>query len=279
MFNLIVSGNESAWETAQPWSMMAGRFKEYSGTSIEVDAISMSDIQSLKKLEDVPTLIMYEWGIGAANGGIVRFGYLQNIKRTGQTISFNFREEAHADRDIIVEYASELQINDLEKSRTHWAIKDGDIPRELLEQMVPGNFQKFRYDVVFSYADEENEYVKKVVAFLQKEDIKLFYAPFKEAVLWGRDLAEELEIIYRKDGRYCVMFISENYAKKAWPNHEKKSAMSREVQQKDRYILPCRFDDTEVPGLPTSISYIDLNHKTPEELGELIRQVLRRRRI
>ena len=48
------------------------------------------------------------------------------------------------------------------------------------------------------------------------------------------------------------------------------------VQQRTRYILPCRFDDTEVPGLPPSIHYVDLNGKTPAQLAQLILEVLRK---
>jgi hypothetical protein len=148
----------------------------------------------------------------------------------------------------------------------------------MLQQMIQGPYRKFRFEVVLSYAGEDHVYVEKVATFLRERGIELFFAPFKEADLWGNDLSEELDMIYRMEGRYCVMFLSKNYAKKAWPTHERRSALSRAVQQQGRYVLPCRFDDTEVPGLRPSISYVDLNTKTPEQLGELIIEVLRRKR-
>ncbi len=77
-------------------------------------------------------------------------------------------------------------------------------------------------------------------------------------------------MIYRMDGRYCVMFISKHYAAKAWPTAERRSALARAIEERTDYILPARFDNTEVPGLRPTIHYIDLSRKTPEELGRLI---------
>ena len=34
-------------------------------------------------------------------------------------------------------------------------------------------------------------------------------------------------------------------------------------------ILPVRFDDTEIPGIPSTINYVDLRYTTEEELAEL----------
>ena len=276
MFNLLVSGNASAWDTTQPWSMRIERFKEYSGS--KADEISARQPLTLKALEGVPTLLMYEWGVDGPSADVVRFGYMENIRTTGQLIQFTFREESHCDRDLIDEFASLLSLSDWERSRTHWAVKDGDIPRDVMQQMIQGPHRKFRFEVVLSYAGEDLAYVERVATFLRERGIELFFAPFNEADLWGNDLSEELDIVYRREGRYCVMFLSKDYARKAWPTHERRSALSRAVQDQGRYLLPCRFDDTEVPGLRPSVSYVDLNTKTPEQLGDLIIEVLRRKR-
>jgi hypothetical protein len=66
------------------------------------------------------------------------------------------------------------------------------------------------------------------------------------------------------------MFISEHYAKKVWTNHERKSMQERAFRESEEYILPARFDETEVPGLYSTVSYIDLNYKTPYEFAKVI---------
>ena len=276
MFNLLISGVSAAWEDRQPWSMPVDRFKEFSGR--EADKLEPNQASTLKVLEEVPALVAYEWGVSGIEADVVRFGYLQDIEMVGGSLQFHFRVEAHCDLGLIDEFAAVLSLHKWERTRTHWAIKDGEIPAEMLKQMIRGPYRRFRYEVVLSYAGEDHAYVERVAHYLRECDVELFFAQFREADLWGKELTEELDIIYRREGRYCVMFVSEHYARKAWPTYERRSAMSRAVQEQGRYILPCRFDDTEVPGLRPSISYVDMNSKSPEQLGDLIIQVLRRRR-
>jgi hypothetical protein len=72
------------------------------------------------------------------------------------------------------------------------------------------------------------------------------------------------------------MFISKHYAEKVWPTHERRSAFEKAIEAKEEYILPARFDDTEIPGLRKTIGYADLRHKSPEQLAALILEKLGR---
>lgn len=134
------------------------------------------------------------------------------------------------------------------------------------------------YENALSFAGEDREYVEVVAAYLKRNGVRCFYDRYEEATLWGKDLAEHLENVYQK-ARYCVMFISSHYATKMWPSHERKNALARAVEEKGEYILPARFDNTEVPGIRHTISYIDLRSKTPEALGLLILQKLGRKPV
>ena len=66
------------------------------------------------------------------------------------------------------------------------------------------------------------------------------------------------------------MFISAAYVHKAWTTHERKHAQERELFAQEQYILPARFDDTDVPGMTKTVGYQDLRKTTPEQLVELI---------
>lgn len=127
----------------------------------------------------------------------------------------------------------------------------------------------YEFDVALSFAGEDRLYVQQVAKFLKSNRLNVFYDEFEEAKMWGKDLAEHLDDIYRNKARYCVIFISSHYANKAWPSHEKRSALARGVIEKE-YILPARFDETEILGIPPSTVYIDLRKKMPEEFGQLI---------
>ena len=135
---------------------------------------------------------------------------------------------------------------------------------------------KFDYDVAFSFAGEDRAYVEKVADYLKENSVKVFYDDFEKIDLWGKNLYEYLDSIYREKSRYCVMFFSSSYAKKIWTNHERKSAQARAIKEKGEYILPARFDKTEIPGIIPTVGYIDLSSLEPEEFGKLILEKLKK---
>ncbi|MDP2653106.1 MAG: TIR domain-containing protein [Candidatus Omnitrophota bacterium] len=127
----------------------------------------------------------------------------------------------------------------------------------------------YQYDVALSFAGEDRSYVDRVAEYLRSKSIRVFYDEFEEVNIWGKDLVEHFAGIYSKEAKYCVMFISRHYAEKAWPRHEKQSALARALGDQG-YILPVRFDDTDIPGLLPTVGYIDLRKNTPEQLSDLI---------
>ena len=127
----------------------------------------------------------------------------------------------------------------------------------------------FEYDVCLSFAGEQREYVQQVAHVLQGQGVKVFYDGYEEADLWGKDLYEHLALVYSKKARYCNLFASKDYADKVWTSHERENAQARALQSKGEYLLPARFDDTEIPGVRPTIGYVDLNKKSPEQLAEL----------
>src|SRR5689334_15561742 len=56
----------------------------------------------------------------------------------------------------------------------------------------------FEYDVCLSFAGEQREYVEDVAARLRASGVRVFYDDYEKASLWGKDLYEHLDWIYRK---------------------------------------------------------------------------------
>jgi hypothetical protein len=129
---------------------------------------------------------------------------------------------------------------------------------------------KYNYDVVLSFAGEDRHYVEKVANLLLYQKIRVYYDDFKKVDNWGKDLFTHFDDIYRNKAKYCVMFISKHYANKLWTNHERKSAQARAFLEKEEYILPVRFDATEIPGVTPTIGYINANNISEEELVDMI---------
>lgn len=133
---------------------------------------------------------------------------------------------------------------------------------------------EFDYDVALSFAGEDRPVVTQLASALVGEGVRVFYDDYEQAELWGKDLYQHLQGVYRDRAKYCVIFVSGAYAKKLWPRHELKQAQARAFSESREYILPVRLDDTEVPGLNATVGYIDLRNHTVAELNEVILQKL-----
>jgi hypothetical protein len=140
-----------------------------------------------------------------------------------------------------------------------------------------GDSNNFAYDVALSFAGEDRPYVAQVAAALADADVKVFYDRYESATLWGKDLYAHLSDVYQNQARFSVVFVSKHYAVKVWTSHERRSAQARAIREKTEYILPARFDDTEIPGFLPTIGYVDLRTTSPLKLAELILAKLGRR--
>ncbi len=129
--------------------------------------------------------------------------------------------------------------------------------------------QTYQYDVALSFAGEDREYVEEVALFLKNYDINVFYDKFEQANLWGKNLYEYLQEIYKNKAKYSIIFISENYKKKAWTNHERQSAQARAFEESIEYILPIKLDDTEIAGINSTVGYLDGRIYSPKEISKL----------
>ncbi|MDY0386993.1 MAG: TIR domain-containing protein [Methanolobus sp.] len=134
------------------------------------------------------------------------------------------------------------------------------------------------YEVVLSFAGEDRDYVQAVAECLMENDVSFFYDMYEQATLWGKDLYEHLAKVYRGNARYCIMFISENYKDKLWTTHERRNAFAKAFTEREEYILPARFDKTEIDGLRHTIGYINLNKYEPQEFTGLILEKLGRKK-
>jgi hypothetical protein len=131
-----------------------------------------------------------------------------------------------------------------------------------------------QYDVALSFAGENRAYVEEVAEGLKAAGVSVFYDKFEKTDLWGKNLIEHLAEIYGHRSRFVVMFVSKEYVEKAWTTHERRHAQDRALLAQSEYILPARFDDTAVPGMTSTVGFVDLRHTSPSELVGLILQKL-----
>lgn len=135
------------------------------------------------------------------------------------------------------------------------------------------------YDVALSFAGTERAHAEELANRLRDAGFQVFYDGFYPEQLWGKDLASFFDRVYRKDSRFCVMFVSQEYAERMWTTHERRSAQARAVEEKGReYILPIRVDGTDLDGLPPTVGYLSLDEHSVEQIADILVNKLRNSR-
>jgi hypothetical protein len=131
------------------------------------------------------------------------------------------------------------------------------------------------FDVAISFAGPQRDSAEALASIVRDAGFSVFYDEFHPEALWGKNLVDVFDAIYRKRARFCVMFVSKEYKERIWTNHERQSAQARALKEKgNEYILPIRVDDTELDGMPETIGYRPLSEGV-EKIAELLIKKLR----
>jgi len=95
-------------------------------------------------------------------------------------------------------------------------------------------------------------------------------------MLWGKNLVEFFDDIYRKQARYCVMLVSPEYRDRMWTQHERRSAQARALEERGgEYILLVVVEPAELPGMPPNVGYLSLAQYPIKRITEILLTKLR----
>lgn len=125
------------------------------------------------------------------------------------------------------------------------------------------------FEVALSFAGEERNYVRVVADYLKARGVKVYFDEYNEIEEWGCNLCDRLTNVYQNAKSFAVIFVSESYAKKPFTNLERKSIQTRALQDPG-FLLPVRFDDTDIPGLLSTTKHVDARKVEPIKLGQMI---------
>lgn len=131
------------------------------------------------------------------------------------------------------------------------------------------------YDIALSFASEDRKYASKLANSLVSIGIEVFYDEFENAELWGKDLYTHLSSVYKDKAKFCVVFISKHYANKAWTTHELRNAQARAFNEQREYILPIRIDNTEISGINSTVSYVEIEKYSIEQISHMLQLKLK----
>ena len=134
------------------------------------------------------------------------------------------------------------------------------------------------YDVALSFAGENRDFVRKVADSIKDAGYTIFYDEYEEAILWGKDLTEELPKRY-EGAQYCIVFFSDSYKKKMWTYFERQVIISHFLKKSGKkYLLPVFLDgfDSNIPGVTDIIGYVAIDSaKDFQKLEKMVLEVLK----
>jgi hypothetical protein len=149
LFNLLVRGR--GWADARD-TLPQSRAFEYTDQHL-IDRFEPGGNFDFPALISYPALFLKE--ISGHGVQVARVGTITRVRISGRDLALEYMYDAllpPMTNARIKEFATELDIEDLEFSRTHWAIKDVDLFRVLLRNMQP----RRQLPKVFTIADPEN---------------------------------------------------------------------------------------------------------------------------
>jgi len=128
--------------------------------------------------------------------------------------------------------------------------------------------------MALSFCGSDRKYAERLADQFRLNGIRGFYDRSGQADLWGRNLQIHLAELYRIRARYCVVLISADCVTSRWIKVEMESALAREFECGDKYILPLRLDDTELRELSTMRCFVDARIEPIEDIVALVKSKL-----
>jgi len=204
MFNLLISGNDEAWEHGN-YEFETSRYLEYTIPSI-ADKLKPLSV-NIETLLSLPCLFGYE-----GTEKFYKFGWLKKIVVRDRRIYIEYEIDSEVnpiDFEIISKKSMALDIRDWEINRTHWAVKDGnleDILDALASKINRGSQKRVSATKV---KKEQGGKVTSVTGFAQKifdikkvEGCEVFYRGHSDQKAYKLEPS-----LFRKDAEGNYLYL------------------------------------------------------------------------
>lgn len=286
MYNLLVSGRDGTWD-GSPWTIEASRCVcEYTDKEIsrKFEALDAGAINELKKL---PCIFAYE----TPSSTPPQFGVLTDItKRQGQ-VRLEYELQAvqpFLSAKDLVTYSFELDIGKWELNRTHWAVKEVNLAKELRATGIAlppwvrdisraVDITTHVFDVGLSFPGEARATVEAVAAELERRlgPNSYFYDNNYVSQLARPSLDNLLQDLYRNRSKLIVVFIGGDYQRKEWCGIEFRAIKEILMERDHGRIMFVRTDDGPVEGVFKTDGYVDARRLTPAQIAGFIEERVR----
>nr|CAD31549.1 HYPOTHETICAL PROTEIN [Mesorhizobium japonicum R7A] len=173
-------------------------------------------------------------------------------------------------------------------NRTHWAIKDVNLPKELHAARgiaLPSwtrqasravDITQHHFDVGLSFPGEARGLVEQVARELEASlgPNAYFYDNNYVSQLARPSLDTLLQDIYRNRSKLIVVFIGADYQRKDWCGVEFRAIREIIMARDEQRVMYVRVDDGAVDGVFRTDGYVDARRFNPAEIAQFITERL-----
>lgn len=134
------------------------------------------------------------------------------------------------------------------------------------------NIQDKEIQLAVSFSGDDRKYVEEVIGHIKKHKphLSVFYDEDYSATLVGAHLYDYLREMYLNQSQYVMIFFSESYHKKQWPNLEASAIKDRLVMNlmDTSFLIPILLDSS--PNfLPIQTGYWSREKFSAEQIAEM----------
>lgn len=124
------------------------------------------------------------------------------------------------------------------------------------------------FDVAFSYAAEQFEIVETFKTRLEEMGLSIFVDTEYPEMFVFKYVPEVLREVYDNEKIAMLIFLSKDYVKKNFTKYEGHIALDRLITEKR--VLIIKIDDTNLPWMPSSLHFFDLQKNTIDYICKAI---------
>jgi hypothetical protein len=168
--------------------------------------------------------------------------------------------------DVII-YDEDAEVISIEDPTFRFYLNFVDLNE--IERRIHRHEDEFPYDLAVSFAGEYRDTVESFVEECKLRNLNVYYDFDQQVDLWGMNLEETLADVFANQAKHMVVFLSEEYPKKDWPDFELQVGRKADDERSEEYILPVLIEDVEMVGINSKVAYQDLRQISVEDLAEL----------
>jgi Uncharacterized protein containing a TIR (Toll-Interleukin 1-resistance) domain len=282
-YNLIVYGDCKALN-GEPLILDLSRCaREYTDQEIKEKYSELTETK-INEIKRFPCIFAYEDSCEQDP----KFGLIRDIVTRKDKVKIEY-ELINLEKFIsfkeLTEMAFELDIGSWEMNRTHWAIKEVNLAKELLSRDIKlpywvqmdskaVDITKHHFDVALSFPGEVRTFVESIVAEIEAliGPNSYFYDNNYLAQLARPNLDTLLQDIYGKRSKLLVLFIGEKYQQKDWCGIEFRAIREILNNREDIRIMLIKMDDGQVDGIKSYDGYIDARKHDAKTIARCIKE-------